>query len=252
MTVTIRVSDGLGVNLDSVRRYVTAVREDTPTDAELTAENIHAYIIAHEYAMDMDVADIVDRFKRAVSRHGYNVDFNEEFAPLNLLNATWNRMWVSSPYDHIILEGDRPNDRKTLTAQITAIDLMTWLGTCQDPYSYLSVHLDAQNMHNAEIARVGERAAAIATERQWCNEFDELMENLRADLAGSIVTNIGRFGEREKTYEMMVTVHIQVPVRVSARHDDVARELACDSIREPDVMNAYRNGNYEVTDIEPL
>jgi hypothetical protein len=251
---TILVRSGNGPRFDAVTRYLEcrelnmAIMPDVTPD--VTAEDIHHFIVTREEAMDHDVAYIVDRFQRGISSHGYNVDFAEEVSDLNLLNATWSRTWVQDDYTAMMTFSDRPNDRKTMTAQITSKDLHTWLGTCQDPFSYLAVHLDVVNMHNDEVERVGKRAADIATARQWCAEFDEIMQDIRTDLSRSRVTNAQRFAVRDSEYEVIVRVGISVPWTGRARNFEHLEQIISEQLTVERVRTDLVNTGFDIVEIE--
>ena len=102
--------------------------------------------------------------------------------------------------------------------------------------------------HRADIARIGERLIEEATDRDWCYEDDEIIDELNRHLTVELP---GR--EREYT----VTVNVQVEFRVDARDEDGARSAAYDIARRMErdldsndgvVSNWDSDDSWEVTE----
>lgn len=215
---------------------------------EVTAEDIHAYIIMQEQSMDVDIIRTFEQFERAVNNNGFSVNFDEVLNGLELSNACWfrQRTMNNGLYEQFIIREEMVNLHHA-TAQITPTDLLTWLGNTVDPIAYLRAHQRRLVQHNLEFEQVGEAVAKLATEKQYCSEYDRLVEQI---IEGFIVTNCPTFGQREKTFDMVVAVTIHVPIQVTAPNQDIAADIAGDQLRSEDVLNMYRNGNYEITDTE--
>jgi hypothetical protein len=76
---------------------------------------------------------------------------------------------------------------------------------------------EAQRHHRADIAVIGERLLSEAEDRQWCGEYDEIVEKLNSCLHVELQV-------RKRDYTVRVSV--QVDVSVSAADEDEARDMA--------------------------
>lgn len=105
----------------------------------------------------------------------------------------------------------------------------------------------------ADVETIGARLLDEAESRGWCSEFDEIVSDLNSRLHKPLA-------ERYRDYDVFVEVRVTIPVTVSARSDDEARELAsqdwrdrwessdaADKILSGDVASSY---DWEVEEVD--
>lgn len=73
--------------------------------------------------------------------------------------------------------------------------------------------------HAADIAKIGEALITEANDRDWCEAYDRVIDELNADLVMPLPT-------RERDYEVQIRVTYETTVTVTARSKDEARERA--------------------------
>lgn len=103
----------------------------------------------------------------------------------------------------------------------------------------------AQARHAEDIDRIGERLNDEATRRDWCGEYDAIVESLNTQLNLPLT-------ERKREVEVLVSGYIRVPfsatvtVEVTGQHDgddDYVRQLAIESMA--DASDLIRNGDVD-------
>lgn len=100
----------------------------------------------------------------------------------------------------------------------TIADLHAKLASAAMREGDLSFRLnEAQRRHRADIATIGDCLLSEAEDRQWCSDYDDIVEKLNANLYGDLPV-------RKRDYTVRVSV--QVDIDVSAANEDEARELA--------------------------
>ena len=127
----------------------------------------------------------------------------------------------------------------------------------EDPKVILIGQLrDKITLLESEITRVrnnGHRAMNViakrineeAESRGWCEQFDAIIDELNEDL--------DQYGlqleKREQEFEITITTYVTITetVNVTASDYDSACEAATD---QSDLADAFRYGNYDVTDVE--
>jgi len=232
------------------RLVIDGVTASMAEAREVTAMDIHQFILQQERRMDMDVIRVIEAFQTGINRNGFDIKIVEVLDGLELSNACWFRKQVTSVegrYEEALtLQADCANITHS-TAQITPTDFLTWLGNTSDPIQYLRDHVRRTVEHNLDFEKVSEAAAKFADERQFCSEYDRIVETLVTDFS---ITNCPMFGQRPKVFNLMMGVTVFVPLQVTAPNEDVARDIAADQIRSEAVLDMYRNGNYEITSSE--
>lgn len=110
-----------------------------------------------------------------------------------------------------------------------------------------SLSTQVENGHKA-VEIIGNRLISESDDRQWCEEFDRIIDEVNEMLPGSY-----QLPTREREYEVEWTDMVQVPVgrsvTVRARNEEEAREMAAsgaDSISTSEIVEAVRYGNWEV------
>lgn len=76
--------------------------------------------------------------------------------------------------------------------------------------------------HRADIARIGASLLAEAEDRNWCGEYDDIVDELNRNLTVELPT-------RSKEYT--VTVRLNVEITVDAQSEEGARSAANDIAR---------------------
>ena len=248
---TIMINAERGPDFGRVDRLVIdGVTASMAEAREVTAMDIHQYILQQERRMDMDIVRTIEAFQTGINRNGFDIKIVDVLDGLELSNASWFRKQVVTTegrYDEAFTINEDCSNLLHATAQITPTDFLTWLGNTPDPIRYLRDHVRRTVQHNVEFEMVSEAAAKFAEERQFCNEYDRIVESLAANFS---ITNCPMFGQRAKTYNLMMGVTVYVPLQVTAPNEDVARDIAADQIRSESVLDMYRNGNYEITSSE--
>lgn len=102
------------------------------------------------------------------------------------------------------------------------------------------------------IAMIGERLIQESNDRNWCSEFDELIDSANGNLPGWLQLPI-----RERDYEVnwseTYTVTVHRSTTVTARNEEHACELVGDmelvgEADEYEMRSAISNGDYECHD----
>jgi hypothetical protein len=234
---------------DLVALGVTA---DVANAREVTLADIHSYITMQERRMNSDVENVLNEFAAGIRRNGFTgVRIRDLIRDIEVSNAMWHRH--QPRVDEGNFEGFevRAYEANTYaqTAQITPIDMLTWLGCTPDPIQYLIEHTRRLRIHNEEMEAIGQAAARFADEKQYCSEYDDIVNRI---IGNFTVTNCPVFAQRPRKFEMMVAVTIHVPVTVDAPNSDVAADIVSDQIQTEALLDSYNNGNYEVTGIEMM
>lgn len=88
---------------------------------------------------------------------------------------------------------------------------------------YASRLAESQRRHRSDIAIIGEALMSEANERDWCNEYDEIIDALNERVSYELPT-------RKRDYQ--VAVQATVYISVEAKDDEEARDKANDVARE--------------------
>lgn len=112
---------------------------------------------------------------------------------------------------------------------------------------YDNIHSQA----NAAIQAIGERLIEEAEKRNWCSEFDEIIDNVNASLPGQF-----QLPTREREYNVSwtetYTITVQRSATVTARDGDNACDLASEMYSgeadDYEIRDAISYGNYEFRD----
>ncbi|BEL12892.1 hypothetical protein Q0Z83_110830 [Actinoplanes sichuanensis] len=78
-------------------------------------------------------------------------------------------------------------------------------------------------LHEADIARIGERLRAEADSRRWCHEFEEVVDALNEQLTVELT---------HRGWPFLVDTTLTVNLEVAARGDLAAREAALVTLRQ--------------------
>jgi hypothetical protein len=112
------------------------------------------------------------------------------------------------------------------------------------------LHDLSMNKHVADIERIGQRLIEESNDRGWCNEFDEIIEEMNVDLNVPLPV-------REKDFELSVTFTVtgsrSVTVRAASLDDAVEqfKENIDDHMDVSDAAaDAANYGNFEIIDID--
>lgn len=126
-------------------------------------------------------------------------------------------------------------------------------------YSSEARHADAwmkryDNIHsqaNSAIETIGQRLIDEAEKRNWCSEFDEIIDEVNAALPGPFQLPTR---EREynvswsETYTITVQRHATVTARSEENACDSASELYSGEADDYEIRDAISCGNYEFSD----
>lgn len=82
-----------------------------------------------------------------------------------------------------------------------------------------------RNNYDADILTIGEALIEEAEDRGWCDEFDTFIDGLEPKLHAEMP-------RRVRDYDVYVEITVRVPVTVSARNADHARERAEEDWRD--------------------
>lgn len=101
------------------------------------------------------------------------------------------------------------------------------------------------------ISAIGERLITESNDRNWCSEFDEIIDDVNGNLPGWL-----QLPTREREYEVRwtetYTITVNRSTSVTARNEEQACEIAADSyVGEADdyeMRDAISYGNYEFSD----
>ena len=104
---------------------------------------------------------------------------------------------------------------------------------------------------NSAIAMIGERLLDEAEKRNWCSEFDEIIDDVNAALPGHF-----QLPTREREYTVSWSETYTVTVRRSATVTARDGDQACDAVSELysgeadeyEMRDAISMGNYEFSD----
>jgi hypothetical protein len=100
----------------------------------------------------------------------------------------------------------------------TIADLQAKLASANLRENDLRTRLDvSRRQHREDIATIGERLLSEAEDRDWCGEYDSIVEELNAALTVELPV-------RKRDYTVRVSV--QVDISVTAADEDEARDLA--------------------------
>lgn len=98
---------------------------------------------------------------------------------------------------------------------------------------------EAEQRHHADIETIGERLIREARNRNWCSEYDEIVQSLNRSISVPLP-------ERERDYEVVINGWVRVPfsytVTVTASDEDSAIEMAQDGDYLPDGDDLIRDG----------
>jgi hypothetical protein len=147
--------------------------------------------------------------------------------------------WVSSPSpvrDRII----SPNHNPTVGEIVHALNS----AVVREVRANARVDEVRQQAHDA-IRIIGERLLQEADRRGWCDEFDQIIDEVNGELPGPYELPI-----REKEYEVTWTETFTVTVHRSATYTAKSAEDAEEMAQEEDIdssdlIDAIRNGNWE-------
>lgn len=142
---------------------------------------------------------------------------------------------------------------------LTSTDSAQTVGKLAALYAHEANHVDAwvkryeESRHDAmrAIAMIGERLITESNDRNWCGEFDEIIDDVNGALPHWLQLPV-----REREYEVSWTETYTVTVRrsttVTARTEEQACEIAADAyVGEADgyeLRDALSYGNYEFSD----
>lgn len=126
-------------------------------------------------------------------------------------------------------------------------------------YSSEARHADAwmkrydnmQSQANSAIETIGQRLIDEAEKRNWCSEFDEIIDDVNGSLPGHF-----QLPTREREYNVSWSETYTITVRRSATVTARSEENACDSASELysgeaddyEIRDAISCGNYEFSD----
>jgi hypothetical protein len=79
---------------------------------------------------------------------------------------------------------------------------------------------DAQEVHQRDVARIGEVLLREAKQREWCQDYDDVVEELNQRLTVALP---GRARAWDVSFDVQVTVRVE-----RARDEGQAREQAAD------------------------
>jgi len=99
--------------------------------------------------------------------------------------------------------------------------------------------------HHADIDRIGSRLLNEARQRDWCGEYDAIIEDLNVDLHVPLP-------RREFTYECRVAIHSYVTVTVRAHDEEDVVEVAAAMIGPRDVVASIRSRGYTTGDVDEI
>lgn len=154
----------------------------------------------------------------------------------------WNTC-SNGTYNRFSATADRPTIGKTV-ASFAQIDALReeWAT------KYSTVRDEALRA----IAMIGERLITESDDRNWCNEFDEIIDDVNSALPGWL-----QLPTREREYEVTWTETYYLTVNrsttVTARNEDHACELVgdmglCGEADDYEMKTAVNCGNYEFSD----
>lgn len=98
---------------------------------------------------------------------------------------------------------------------------------------------EAEQRHHADIEAIGERLMREARNRNWCSEYDEIVESLNVSLSVELPV-------REREYEVAISGYIRVPfsytVTITSDSEENAIDIAQDGDYLPDGDDLIRGG----------
>ena len=103
----------------------------------------------------------------------------------------------------------------------------------------------ANGHHAVEI--IGNRLIREAEARDWCSDFDRIVDEVNCGLPGSYALPL-REKEYEVTWTQTVTVTVDCSATFTARSASDAADMArdwCSDLGSDDIIEAVRAGNYE-------
>lgn len=98
---------------------------------------------------------------------------------------------------------------------------------------------EAQSRHQSDIDAIGARLLEECEARDWCEEFDRIIDELNGSLNRSLPQMV-----REREYEVTMDVTVRVTRTVTASDEDNAYEQARDDLGSEDL----RYGDVQDTD----
>lgn len=105
---------------------------------------------------------------------------------------------------------------------------------------------ESRNRHVADIATIGEKLIGEANDRDWCEEYDTIVEELNGDLHITLPVR-----EREFTVEVSVVLTITVNAKDEAdareKAGQIADEVEASCDEHEGVVSAFESDcNFEV------
>lgn len=110
--------------------------------------------------------------------------------------------------------------------------------------SSLRAQLDrALSAHRADIATIGESLISEANDREWCSEYDEIVDKINRSLTVELPLR-----EREHTVTVTVTLEITVMARDEDHAHTLAQEIAgnVETYADRQAGTYSRIGDYEI------
>lgn len=99
---------------------------------------------------------------------------------------------------------------------------------------------EARIKHEQDIERIGERLMQEASDRDWCREYDGVVDSLNRHLNVCLPV-------REQDFTVTFTVSVDVQVPQSATDGETAVDFARECFGSEDIISAVRNGcNWDI------
>lgn len=228
-------------------------RTENPVDDTIRMlDRVHGIQIDSSLSGVKDYVGLAMRIKRR--NLGYNAP-TERHTKVFTVDMDGDKILLLSPAleSTLIANGwGTPGDREEATR--TLADLTAQVATVREQKRA------AEQAHENDIALIGERLQAEAEQRNWCSEYDDVVEGLNRSLTKPLPV-------RSRTYTGNVSGYIRIPFSVSVSvevdrgsEDDVAEaiqaefESTYDSARslqyDIDWYDAEIEDAYEVDDVE--
>jgi len=139
---------------------------------------------------------------------------------------TWNALLVAQE-----LVGQRERANAQLNERIAALE--------EQRRQYDNALQMERQRHEQDIERIGERLIQEAEQRDWCSEFDRVVNELNGSLHISLPT-------RSQDYDVTLTYTVTVNWSVNARDEEAAISQAQEEIGDYEIRQAVNAGAYEI------